>query len=392
MKRTVVFLTLLVAWLFSKGQHPETHPPSPSSYQAFFSEPSRVIPLLYEEHAFDSLQHYLDTRQYRSRYTVHIFAIRVLLKIERKEFSADHFSDTAFYMMLEDYAAIINLVNSGSGDMLLYPPFGNMGDPAELNATTQETIQLFVLSRDWALDLLKRVSLDSTETFLCRVFAGKIRHPLALLQSNKQTCSDLHSLIRKSIRVDRNRLMLNASFVSGLWAPNGNLRALGAHPYLGLELGLRYRRNELDGIAAFRFVFAPHDYSIKVNNIVYRNNYYTGQYSGLEYTYYFRSTSRWETGIIAGVGEDETDMSYGDRTQPSSLSTASIYSTNCNLGLRMNYYYKFRHYLQLAVKYNFLHYQNQGGTNLSGNALTIDLSIGVHPRKSGATSFLDYYF
>ena len=54
----------------------------------------------------------------------------------------------------------------------------------------------------------------------------------------------------------------------------------------------------------------------------------------------------------------------------------NVGSFDSNFGLRFKYFLHCRAYIGLTAKYHVIHYNNDGGTDLSGNAYTLDLLFG----------------
>jgi len=69
-----------------------------------------------------------------------------------------------------------------------------------------------------------------------------------------------------------------------------------------------------------------------------------------------------------------------------------ISSLNTNFGLGYRYFYKNGEYIGLQGKYNIVNFSNPGGTNFSGNTLTISLIVGgfFNEKKSNALNQLRY--
>ena len=63
---------------------------------------------------------------------------------------------------------------------------------------------------------------------------------------------------------------------------------------------------------------------------------------------------------------------------PYYTSRVTIGSFNANAGLRFNYYFTHSFYIGLQGRYNAIQYSTYGGTDLSGDAVSIDLIFGFN--------------
>jgi hypothetical protein len=176
----------------------------------------------------------------------------------------------------------------------------------------------------------------------------------------------------------RDRRSGSFSLTIGTWMPTGYLGTLGIHPTVGYAFGIRKKRNEYDFVGIGRLVNSTaQNYSILRNDTVYTRNYFGGGYIGVEFTRYLVHTIKCDFGPTIGVGYDEFDIASETDTKYNSLTPAEIMTLNLNTGLRFKYFYHKALFAGLVLKYNFIHFENKGGTNLRGNAFTIDISYGV---------------
>ena len=116
-------------------------------------------------------------------------------------------------------------------------------------------------------------------------------------------------------------------------------------------------------------------------------DYYFGGYIGLDYNYYLVSKKRYDIGLLAGMGWDGFDFAPQPYDYyyyyPYYTSHVTIGSFNANAGLRFNYYFTHSFYVGLQGRYNLIDYYTRGGSDLSGNAFSIDLIFGMNGAFSG---------
>jgi hypothetical protein len=156
---------------------------------------------------------------------------------------------------------------------------------------------------------------------------------------------------------------------------------IGAHPSIGFSIGWRNRLNECDFFLSYRFTGTttqPYDYLR--HDTLYTDNYYEGGFYGIDYTRYLVHTTRTDLGLVTGIGYEDLILPGTDADQSDDANHRSdaIGSFNWNVGVRYKYFLKRRLNLGCVARYNVLHYVNTGGTNLNGNAFTIDFTVGIN--------------
>jgi hypothetical protein len=106
---------------------------------------------------------------------------------------------------------------------------------------------------------------------------------------------------------------------------------------------------------------------------------FVGVYLGIDLGYRLITINKSGIDLLGGIAWDyiETLDNYNDRMYNDGLSKR-LNSLNLNIGIG----YKFtlnkrrKDFLGLDVKYNFVDYNNQGGSDLSGNTISIQLLYG----------------
>jgi len=335
-----------------------------------FVEAAETLPLLYQQKDFGSIARYVNTYEAGCANTPHIFCIKTLLSIQKRTFSLQDLQSIDFYDAIADYAAEMKALNNNSRNSYY--------STKHFNATPYSE-KIFLCMSSWADSLLHSQELDSTETFLCNVFAGNIVHPEATIIENKIKYAGLEKLIKRSYEVRRSSSSIPVlGFVTGVWVPTGNLKLVGVHPDFGLMFGWRRKKNEIDLTMIASILKTAHNYQVLRNDTLYSRNNFGDGCMGLDYTRYILHAYNFEAGIAGGIGYEYFVIANEGKNQHNYdyLNPLSIDTLNLNTGIRLNYYFKPGLYLALTAKYNFLNYCNGGGTNLQGNAMTLNLTIG----------------
>jgi hypothetical protein len=343
-----------------------------------------LLPELYKEQRYEAMQNFLanwKTADYPSREL--IFAAEALLAIETGKFSAYWLPCDCLYY-LAGYARELRVATRQDGKFRYYL---KLTYPYSYDATENaRSILLFI--RSWARELVARPGLDNDELYICRTLAGDIPDPRTALRSDPATAPRIAAL-EKTLAVyndavftsRRNGRRGTAAVTVGWWFPTGRLReVLGAHPAVGIQLGGRNKWNEYDVSWNIRFGYpTPQRYTFLRNDTLYATNYYDGGYAGFEYTRYLLHRTHFELGLTSGIGYDYFDVADGWGSHSDNPGQPlNVGSFDFNNGIRLKYFLRRKAYIGLTAKYHCIHYANSGGTNLDGNAFTLDLSFGSH--------------
>src|SRR5690348_124742 len=329
-----------------------------------------TITKLYDARSFDSLRvavavmnHYCNTGNPLSVY------LTTLLDIQQSEFTVSSLDSAGrLNMFLEDYPTTLRDLKAGGYGIGRY----------RFYYYTQFEKDLYSLIRRWAKDLLNTNGINDEESFICNILAGNIKHPEATLKSNKAKYPELYALLRENYSEERSGFRGLSAFTAGAWLPSGNISVLGTHPTLGIITGGRSKNDEIDLTLNFKFIRTPQDYFVLRSDSLYASHHLLGGYIGLDCSHYFYHSTNFEAGLLGGIGYDGFDINDENNNDHhlDYLKPLGIGSLNLNTGFRMNYFFNPQLFLGITARYNHLNYKNKGGTNMSGNAFTIDIAIG----------------
>jgi hypothetical protein len=125
-----------------------------------------------------------------------------------------------------------------------------------------------------------------------------------------------------------------------------------------------------------RLLSSANAYTYEVDGVLYETKRYFGWYLGLDFGYevvYFR---RQGILLVSGIGWDgfSTNPNRAEDEDPNWIN-----SFNYNIGVGYRLYFKkdIYRYIEFDVKYNFINYRNEGGTDLSGDAISILFLYGT---------------
>jgi hypothetical protein len=184
------------------------------------------------------------------------------------------------------------------------------------------------------------------------------------------------SLEKSDYSISAEAFDFQAALLTGVWIPTGNNDVLGVHPQFGGYVGAKRGCFEVGISGLLSFVNAPQRYSVEYEGVVYDTKHYFGLCLGVDLGYeilYFRKNGFL---LSAGLGYDWFLAEYFESDEQ--YKYIGSFFLNSGAGYR-RYIFESRYgavYLEVQVKYKLLDYKNEGGTDLSGDAVTIGLNVG----------------
>lgn len=174
----------------------------------------------------------------------------------------------------------------------------------------------------------------------------------------------------------RSMYVLPLGIYTGAWLPVGANNILGLHPLIGTYIGWGNYRWEVVANLHFRFADSPNDITTVYENNVIRTNHFFGGYIGLDIAYNIVTERRYDVAMKIGIAFDGFDVVSSNRS--TGKDGKSINSSNVNIGTMYRYYLSDERsdYLFVSVHLNYMDYQNPGGTNLAGGAISFYAGYG----------------
>lgn len=342
-----------------------------------------VLPSLLKERQYQKMRYFLvNWRNAEYPSPELIFAAEALLAMETGKFSSFALSCDCLYY-LTDYAKELKEAETEGSKFRYYL---KLKSPYYYDATENvRTLLLFL--RSWAQEIQKTHPTDTTASFVVRTVSGDIADPQAMLKAFPASCpriaqaeKNLEAYNSNSFMNCRDRHTGTAAVMMGWWFPTDRLRqVLGSHPSVGMQLGYRTPRNEYDITWNVRFLYpTPKTYTFVRQDSAYTSNYYDGGYIGFEYSRFFVHRKRIDFGYTAGIAYDYFSVGDGwsDQHRATNIEPLNVGSFDLNYGLRFKYFLHCKAFVGLTAKYHLIHYNNEGGTDLTGNAYTLDLLFG----------------
>jgi len=293
---------------------------------------------------------------------------KILLAISEHKFSEDLYDSTIVDYVLN----YMKRIESRSPEMLYrdYKEyFGYIPIRGEYDFFTQSV----------ADTLLQYVFYNPLELFFSEFYANVLIDPVTEIQTDSSYSNTyLHHYYFNEVNKYAKQPDFHLALFSGIWMPYGNAALLGNHPVIGFQAGVRKQKMIYNFTIDFKFINSPNEYYILKDGITDTTNYFFGGYLGIDIDRELIKMNKHEIDLLGGIGYDgfETLNTNTEDDNPDNDDGHSVNSLNINFGLGYRYYYTRNRYIGLQGKYNFVSYNNDGGTNLLGNCLTIFLSIG----------------
>jgi hypothetical protein len=166
--------------------------------------------------------------------------------------------------------------------------------------------------------------------------------------------------------------------MTGIWLPTGKASLLGNHSYAGMQVGSKRAKNRFDLSLILRFGKSANTYQISRNGQLLDTRHYMGGYFGIDYGRELLSGRKYYLELVAGGGLDRCYVYHPkDKEDEQQKKPISIASYNLNTGFQYNVRINNILYVGFMAKYNIVHYNNKGGTSLSGQAIHTGIVLGL---------------
>jgi hypothetical protein len=220
---------------------------------------------------------------------------------------------------------------------------------------------------------------NKIEFLFCKLYSGYPNEFFEGIQNkDKYNGTKLKEYYYKLIDKYINLPEFHWSLYSGIWIPLDNAKILGNHPLLGFEAGSKCKKFSYNISINLKFGRTANEYLIVLKDSIRKTNYFLGGYIGFDVERELLKIRNNEIEIRLGIAYDgfsTLQVNTNDKN-PDNDEGRSINSLNLNAGISYKHNFKNNKYIGIRGKYNFVQYKNTGGTNLSGNTITIELVYG----------------
>jgi len=232
-----------------------------------------------------------------------------------------------------------------------------------------------------AKELLERNDLKPIEKLFLKMYSNDFEGTLAMIQTDDFKGTKIQELYFNQIKQYKRQVIGHEDFLLGAWIPQDNLKTLGSHPYFGFRGGIKYKRFMADATCGFKFGKSQNVYQVYKNDSVWNTDHFLGGYIGLDLGLEMFQIKKSSFDLIGGIAYDGFDALNADDPNSNTNITKSINSLNLNIGLGYKYNINQWNYIGVDIKYNILDYKNTLGTDLNGNAFTINLILGFYKNR-----------
>lgn len=335
-----------------------------SECPTYIANAKLLIPGYYENFHIDSIYVVLGFLERNCEGNLSEFeTLRNLLSIEQSTFQ-DQFCDR------EVQSEILSGYRSGNHIIFPIPHMISMVS-FELAG---DSYNLFI--ENLIQKMLAETDSLSIENLYCHFLLRDYDYIIELLHKGEfpETClSGAYAIELNRIRTDlRDELKFHYSYNLGLWSPRGASSTLGNKLAFGGQLGI-HKDRYIGQISLFlRALKSANVYEVRHDGVLTPTDHFFGAYFGAEAGIEAIRIRRFELDLHGGLGYDGWE-SIKEGSDPNGIS-----SLNINIGgtMRMFYNKERTRYLGIQGRYNIVKYGTGGGTDLSGNTVSVHLVLG----------------
>jgi len=324
---------------------------------------SLLIPGYFHDGKIDTVQMFMAYWEGKCGIDEPLMRVKILLAINEGRFQESLYDDRII-------------------DLLLYHQF-NMKAAADTVRQTRKLysfyplddgFDLFTVSLAQSLLIQKKYKTD-LERLFCEFYGGAVDALFLELSSAQYDDTQLKAYYLRYLGATLSLSDVHFGLSAGYWMPSGSNDVLGNHPAIGALLGGKFNKLLLALAIELRFLKAKETYTIRHDGRLIESRHFLGGFLGVEGGRELLRTNRHEIDLIGGMGLDGFDALSTDNDRDGK----SVFSLNLNLGLGYRHFLKAHgiNYIGVEIRHNWLNYATGGGTDLSGNAISLRLIYGI---------------
>lgn len=330
---------------------------------------SRLIDRYFERKNYDSINVVSNRWEEFCGTTEPLFRLKIIQQIENKVFSEEWVNKD--YLMNFIFLYIDRLDYSKEPNAkLIYERYKISFGYISFNSPFDD------LTVIWANSLLESHDLKPVERAFCLLFSNQTDAFWQMLKDKKLAGTKLQDVYEEQVIKTKRMVEGNLGLLSGVILPFGNLSEyIGIKPAFGFQLGFKSNKIQYDLTFLIRAGKAVKDYQVIYLDEPTMTKQCVGGYMGLDFAYELSRNKRHEFDFLSGFGYDGFSAIEGDTKN--GIEGKSINSFNLNLGLGYRFYTKKMNFYGIQTKYNFVNYNNKGGTDLGGNYISLILTANM---------------
>lgn len=306
---------------------------------------------------------------------------------------SDIYVKDIFYYLKEYRAAVAGAISDNQYSIWVE---NNYSLPKDYTEYYKFYKQYYGFLQEMAASLVGQRTYSPVEEFLIKFYTRPDSVDFSQLDSMKYQSSILGKQYVASKNYHNKMHGFSSNIQLGMWLPNGPLSTLGSHPYIAYNIGGRGEVIMVDYTIGLRLGDAKNNYTVLKDGMYYNSNNFVSWFTGADVGCKLFRTHRSEFDFLVGLGYEEIQTLY-EPVENDVAKTQSVKSFYANAGLAYKIYVRDavvkgkhkRSYFSLQTKYNYVNYNNRGGTDLTGNALIIGLVYGSYTH--GYTKYPNLY-
>ena len=333
-----------------------------SCHDLAFSATS-LIPDYYHLRQTDTLEALVYFWETSCGTTEPIFRFKTLQKIENNTFHEGWYPEN-YWQMINDYR---NKIEEGTYQHF-YFDYQAWEYYETHNGFNDFTATL-------ASELKRYAGLDPVEKFYLELYTNGFDKAFSMLEEGSLGGTRLDSIYRQEQEVKSRESRIFGGMYGGLWRPTDQLRVIGSQAQMGFMIGSVQNRTLYNFSMQIGFLSSKEVYTVAVDNMLYETDHYTGYFLGFETGYDLLNARNRGLFLTGGIGYEGFDAFPEHYQEEYGLSKA-LHTLNVNIGAQYRIQFSQNGFVSLVLRHNILHFNNRGGTDLSGNALTFGLLLG----------------
>ncbi len=228
-------------------------------------------------------------------------------------------------------------------------------------------------TKELADEILQTESLTEIEKLLAWLYSSHDLSFFKEIKEDKYNNTDLKRYYNEFIADILNTSEMYYSFSTGYWAPLGNNKLIGNHPSIGIGMGFYWNSYLFDLTVMYKMGDSKEQYIVNYKDSLIETNDFHGLYYGAEFGKRFFRNMHHEFDLLAGIGGEGFTVTNDDGEEGETYNCLNI-----NFGIGYKYY--LRDYsntnLNFQIRYNIVDYNTDGGTDLSGNTISLRVVFG----------------
>jgi hypothetical protein len=181
------------------------------------------------------------------------------------------------------------------------------------------------------------------------------------------------------LRADARKPREHWTGYAGIWSPLGENKVLGSHIDLGCGVSRKMGRFDVGILLAGRFLGARDEYNIGHGGEIVGTDHFTGVYFGPELGLETVCIGRYALDLLLGGGLDSFEAYSND----DDFEWISSWAFSVGFRHRVFVGASRSRYLGLQARHYFVDFDSQGGSDLSGNTLSVSVTFGGWHKPRG---------